>query len=89
MVNNIISYELLAAAEAAENGVRRTWSSEQYREYAAKLDRLVEAASAVIIQRQEGPVIGWNYDAIGVAALNELTAALREIELPKTDTHGT
>lgn len=54
---------------------------EKYRDYATKLNRLVEAASAVIIQRQKGPVVGWNYDAIGVAALNELTAALKEIEL--------
>lgn len=80
MANNKISYELCAAAEAAENGVRRTWSPEQYREYAAKLDRLVE----------EDRIINQYFCSIGmvcpievVEALSQQTAALREIELPK------
>lgn len=80
MVNNKISYELCAAAEAAENGVRRTWSPEQYREYAAKLDRLVETTRKLV---EDADGDDPDYLTVTPALVEAVVSALSEIELTK------
>ena len=81
MANNKISYELCAAAEAAENGVRRTWSPEQYADYAAKLDWLVGAAGNMLLAAKcTDDYQNWDGGTLH-QCVNELTAALRDIDL--------
>ena len=93
--NNVISMELLSAYEAHAHGIRRTWSPKQYADYAAKLDRLAEAArwfnthghqirhsdECLFWDGEEDDDIGPKCDCGKRVAVNELAAALRDIEL--------
>lgn len=81
--NNIISVELLAEYEAHAHGIRRTWSPEQYSDYATKLNRLVEAASnaeeTLLAYIEEDP----DPCEVAFAQHAALVTALRAIELPE------